>query len=86
LVKPEISIEELDAGDLTRWLQNNVWDRGDDWIRKNEILKYGPNALRNKERLGAALKYLEFQRRVDVSIERKVNYVNLNPNYFNRRF
>jgi hypothetical protein len=27
LVKPEISIEELDAGDLTRWLQNNVWDR-----------------------------------------------------------
>lgn len=84
--KPEIPIEELDGSELTRWLQHNVWDKGMNWIRKNEILKYGSNALRNKERLGAALEYLEFQRRVDVSIERKVNYVNLNPNYFNRRF
>jgi len=83
--KPEIPIEELDAKELERWLQRHVQETGNYFIRKNDIRKFGPNSLRSKERLDAALDFLEFTDKIRFSFERKVKYVDMNPDYFSDR-
>ena len=73
-----------DAIVLESWLLNlhatRKWDR----VEKNFILKYGPNSLRNRDRLNWALDYLaSAQQRVWIEvIGRRKQFVVLNLNYF----
>ncbi len=74
-VEPEVV---LDSRELERWLVFvNVSGRR--YFRKNNILQFGPNKLRSKERLTAALGYLEFHRRIGLFKRGRVMIVDSLP-------
>jgi len=87
---PLIPEEELDAALLEVWFAEKLikreclWMCGIPYIKKNILLQRGPNKLRNKSRINAALSYLEggYWRARHVKID-KVSYVELNHQYFN---
>jgi hypothetical protein len=81
--KPEISQDEFDAASLEHWL----WKRcqrygGMPCFRRNEILKFGPAALRNTARREAALIFMVRAGRVRLEFRNKTTFVNLNPQFF----
>lgn len=50
--------EQLDAQQLMAWLANYIRTSGQFFIKKNDVRQHGPNPLRNKIRLNAALRFL----------------------------
>ncbi|MFZ6758144.1 YfjI family protein [Undibacterium sp. Ji50W] len=61
---PQIPEVERDANELESWLINKVGAHGWRSVRKNIILKTGPNSLRSKGRLDAAIEQLIQQNKV----------------------
>lgn len=68
--------EELDAEELSKWLLC-FWDKGGDWLAKNYIRQYGPNKMREKNRLNKALEQLHSQGEIRFFNRRGVQYVEL---------
>jgi len=72
--------EQLDAEELNKWLLY-FWDKGDDWIAKNYIRQYGPNKMREKNRLNKALEELHSQGKIKFFNRRGVQCVELNTKW-----
>lgn len=77
----QIPIEQKDAKTLERWLFDRVWCRGQQWIKRSELIRFGPNALRHG-RLDGAAQFLASCGIVGLTINGKAKYVNLNPQHF----
>ncbi len=76
--------EQVNANLLLCWLANFVRTSNQWLIKKNDLRQYGPNALRNKIELNAALLLL-WQQGILAEAKNqddKTLYVTLNPNYF----
>lgn len=76
--------EQLDANQLLVWLANYIRTSCQFFIKKNEVRQDGPNPLRNKIRLNAALRYL-WQQGIaceDKNADNKTIYIKMNPQYF----
>jgi len=78
--------EQLDANLLVIWLANQYRMTGQTVFKKNDVRKYGPNALRNKMSLNSTLLYLSQQ---GILFEGKLPddktiYINLIVQYFNQ--
>jgi hypothetical protein len=86
--QPEIPLEVSDAGLIEPWLafllRTNCCHslNGILYVKKNDILQSGPNPVRNKFRLDAALNYMACCNRVRIVKFKKTNYVELNYQYF----
>ncbi len=78
---PEIPVEQADANLLESWLRNYARKYGFE-IRKNDIRRLGPNPLRNKARLDAALYFLSCHDLVRFGTVHKTSIVYLNSNHF----
>ncbi|MBC7752519.1 MAG: DUF3987 domain-containing protein [Candidatus Saccharibacteria bacterium] len=80
---PKISLEQKEAQLLLRWLYDFLWRTGKTFVRKNDVLKFGPNGLRNKITLDRALDILIRDRIIWIAVDdKKAKYVNLNEQYF----
>lgn len=78
-----VSEVEQEAQVLEQWFVKLYRQRGWNRIQKSFIRKYGPNSLRNKERLDWALVQLAATNRVVLFMMGKTNYVDMNMAYFN---
>lgn len=78
-----VSEAEQEAQLLIQWFIKLYRRRGWDRIQKSFIRKYGPNSLRNKDRLDWVLGQLAATNRVALFMMGKTSYVDLNMNYFN---
>lgn len=85
---PEIPQEISDAGLIEVWIAGLLrancclWTNGIPYLKKNDILKSGPNPVRNKFSLNAALNYMALNNRARVVKFGKTNFVELNYQYF----
>lgn len=61
---------------LENWLQANHWRYNFSWIPKNNLLKYGPNRLRNRKRLNRAINNLFIKGKVNSYKQGRTTYVN----------
>ncbi len=76
--------EQVNADLLVCWLANFVRTSNQWFIKKNDLRQYGPNALRNKIDLNAALLLL-WQQGILAEAKNqgdKTVFITLNPNYF----
>lgn len=81
--KPEIPQDEIDAASLGRWLFKQCERYGGmSRFRRNEILKFGPAALRNTVRREAALIFMVRAGHVRLEFSNKTTFVHLNPEFF----
>lgn len=81
--KPEIPQDEIDADSLGRWLCRQCERYGGmSRFRRNEILKFGPAALRNTVRREAALIFMVRAGQVRLEFSNKTTFVHLNPEFF----
>lgn len=79
---PPIPQEQLDASLLEAWLRSFAHTHQTLIIKKNVALQSGPNPLRNKSRLNAALQVLVWRYVVKVPKDGKSLVIVLNPEYF----
>lgn len=77
---PPIPQEQQDALLLENWLHHQAAIYNNNMFLKNKILQYGPNSLRNRERLNTALDYLAFNGRVLFQRDKNRTFVILNRN------
>ena len=76
--------EQLDANQLLVWFANFIRTSGQFFIKKNDVRQDGPNQLRNKIRLNAALRFL-WQQGIAWEAkypDDKTMYVAMNQQYF----
>ncbi len=78
-----ISEAEQETQVLVQWFIKLYHKRGWNRIQKSFIRKYGPNSLRNKDRLDWVLGQLAATNRIVLFMIGKTNYVDLNMSYFN---
>lgn len=79
----DVSITHGDAHVLAQHFHTKVWLKGFGSVRRNDLLRYGPVALRTKRRLDPALDVLQTNGAVWISRERNGRaHVNLNANFF----
>ena len=81
-VPPQIPQDQADAALLEAWLGNFCHTHKTFIIKKNVALQSGPNPLRNKSRLNAALQVLIWRYVVKASKDGKTLVILLNPEYF----
>ena len=76
--------EQLDANQLLFWLANFIRTSGQFFLKKNDVRQDGPNPLRNKSRLNAALRFLWQQGIVSEAKypDDKTMYISMNQQYF----
>jgi len=74
--------EVADGNLLLPWLANSIRIDGAWSIRKTELLQQGPNQLRNKLRLNAALIYLSNYNALQFQKIKKTTWVVCNPGFF----
>ena len=80
---PEMPRDQSDAHLLELWLADYFYrNNGARYLKKNDIRQFGPNQLRNKSRLDAALFILSCERRAWIVKDRKTTLVELNMQYF----
>ncbi len=85
---PEVPQEVSHARLIEDWiaglLRTNccLWKDGIPFLKKNDILKSGPNPVRNKFSLNAALNYMALYHRARVVKFGKTSFVELNYQYF----
>ena len=79
---PPIPQDQADAALLEAWLRSYCHTHKTFAIKKNEARQSGPNPLRNKSRLNAALQVLIWRQMVKVSKDGKTLVILLNPEYF----
>jgi len=79
---PALPPETIDANLLLPWIANYIRTHGVFSIRKTELRRDGPNQLRNKTRLNAALIYLWQQNILWEHKNNKVMSIYFNVNYF----
>lgn len=79
---PPFPQEQLDAASLEQWLRS--YRQGYDTLvlKKNCALQSGPNPVRNRNRLNAALDVLVLRGVLSISAFKKTQYIHLNPNLF----
>jgi hypothetical protein len=83
----DTSIAHGDANILARHFHTQVWQKGGASVRRNDILRFGPVALRVKRRLDPALDILVANGAVWTNRDRRGRcYVNLNGQFFNNFF
>lgn len=70
--------EVVDAHELLRWFEQ-IQMTGQRYMRRNHIRQYGPNRLRDRYRLQAALNLLQVERRIGLFMLGKVHCVDLMP-------
>ncbi|EEC7712342.1 TPA: DUF3987 domain-containing protein [Escherichia coli] len=74
--KPEESAQiNKDVEELDWWIRNQCSRIGAPYIRKNTILQYGPNRLRNNARVNEILEILYSQNRILVDKRGKTLYI-----------
>lgn len=74
--KPEESAQiNKDVEELDWWIRNQCSRIGVPYIRKNTILQYGPNRLRNNARVNEILEILYSQNRIMVDKKGKTLYI-----------
>ena len=64
-----------DANVLCSWLEHNYLRRINGVFPKNHILKFGPNQIRNRDRLNRALDTLTFHGKINLFKSGKTSYV-----------
>lgn len=79
---PPIPQDQADAALLEAWLSSFCHTHQTLFIKKNVALQSGPNALRNKSRLNAALLVLVWRYVIKISEDKKTKVICLNPEYF----
>lgn len=79
---PPIPQDQADAALLEAWLSRYCHTHKTFAIKKNVALQSGPNPLRNKSRLNAALQVLVWRYVVKVPKDGKTLVIVLNPEYF----
>lgn len=79
---PPIPQDQADAALLEAWLRSFCHTHQTLAIKKNVALQSGPNPLRNKSRLNAALQVLIWRYVVKVPKDGKTLVIILNPEYF----
>lgn len=79
---PVLPPEVIDANLLLPWISNYIRTHGVFSIRKTELRRDGPNQLRNKTRLNAALIYLWQQNILWEKKDNKVMSIYFNASYF----
>jgi hypothetical protein len=67
----KIPMEFQDAQLLEGWLYGHITKTGNTWVYKNYVLQYGPNSLRNKNRLGCALEILKAQGKIIYGLDNR---------------
>lgn len=85
--RPEVPIEQVEAQKLEGWLADkfNSTEPPLVSIAKNDIRKYGPNSLRNRDRLDRALDLLFRERKIAIQLRGKTTYIWLDYAYFSQR-
>lgn len=80
---PEMAEEELDAMVVDEWLRERcIRYGGCPSFPRNDLLKFGPHRLRNRNRREAALKVLARGNRLRIEVHNKTFYVVLNPAFY----
>lgn len=79
---PPVPQDQADAALLESWLCSYCHTHQTFAIKKNVALQSGPNPLRNKSRLNAALQVLVWRYVVKVPKDGKTLVIVLNPDYF----
>lgn len=77
----QIPVEFRDAELLEKWLVKKYNWNYKEWIKKNDILKIGPNTLRSKAKLDAAINTLYHQQKILIWKQNKTTYIKYRTTY-----
>ena len=87
-IPQEVPQEVADARDIENWLayrlqaNNHMILDGIPYVKKNDILRSGPNSIRDKSRINAALHFMMCNNRIRIVKFNKTSYVELIIQYF----
>lgn len=76
--------EQIYANELEHWFVKIIQSHRQARYKKNDIRQFGPNSLRNKIRLDAAIECLAFQNKIFIHRIGKATFIDLHVNYFSQ--